>query len=191
MLKKISAQVLATGLIFVLAFCVVSIAKVAKAENNNNSHGNKVRICHRTDDVNHPYNSILVNQSAVDGIGQKDHTHHEGPVASSQAVAQALKDNHEKWGDIILPHPGNSLNWTTAGQAIWYNGCNIPGEPTPSPTPSESPSPTISPQILGTSTASGNLPTTGGTDSSIYFLIMFVALYFTYYLKKEGWQRIG
>jgi len=91
----------------------------------------KVTICHRTDSVTNPYEQISVSINAADGSlgnGENDHTHHTGPVATSQDVAQALKDAHEKWGDIIPPYdfddssfPG--LNWTTEGQAVYNNDC--------------------------------------------------------------------
>ncbi len=90
----------------------------------------KVDICHRTDAVTNPYTSNSVDADSADGDtgndnGKGDHSEHSGPIATSQAVAQDLKDNDQKWGDIIPPHdnyPG--LNWTTEGQAIWNNGCN-------------------------------------------------------------------
>jgi hypothetical protein len=94
----------------------------------------KVTICHRTDAVNNPYRRITVSQSAVDGAGKNDHTSHEGPVASSLAVAQALKASHTKWGDII-PAYGDyaGYNWTAEGQTVYNNGCNYPVVVTPQP----------------------------------------------------------
>lgn len=91
----------------------------------------KVTICHRTNAVTNPYRVITVAQSAVDDIagnsGKKaDHYgEHPGPVASSLAVATALKQAKTKWGDIIPPVPGvhDGLNWTAEGQAIYNNGC--------------------------------------------------------------------
>jgi len=88
---------------------------------------NKVTICHRTNSVKNPYVKITVDASAVDGQGNNDHSHHTGPVATSEAVAQALKDNKTKWGDIIPSAAdggvGAGLNWDSVGQAVFSNGC--------------------------------------------------------------------
>ena len=101
----------------------------------------KVTICHRTNSATNPYVEITVDVSAVDGqagnSGQEpDHFgEHKGPLASSEAVAQNLKDNGIEWGDIIPPVPPfhNGLNWP-AGQAILENGCNFVTPPTTAPT---------------------------------------------------------
>lgn len=93
----------------------------------------KVTICHRTNAVNNPYRQIKVAQSAVDGVagnsGKKpDHFgEHQGPIATSEEVAQALKDSKTKWGDIIPPVEGfhEGYNWTAEGQAMWENGCKF------------------------------------------------------------------
>ncbi|MCA9325747.1 hypothetical protein KDA23_06865, partial [Candidatus Saccharibacteria bacterium] len=71
----------------------------------------KVTICHRTDAANNPYVQLSVDKNAVDGFsgnnqGDDHYGEHQGPVAYSTAVAQALKDQHKKWGDIIPPVPG-------------------------------------------------------------------------------------
>lgn len=89
----------------------------------------KVMICHRTDAVTNPYRSITVDSNAVDGVGKGDHYgEHQGPLASTAAIAQQLKTAHTKWGDIIPPLAGvhAGLNWTTEGQAIYNNDCRIP-----------------------------------------------------------------
>lgn len=87
-----------------------------------------VRICHVDENVNDPYQSITVSPSSIDGVGNGDHyLSHTGPIATSSAVAQQLKDSHTSWGDIIPPVPGvhTGLNWTTTGQAIYNANCNI------------------------------------------------------------------
>ncbi len=98
----------------------------------------KVTICHRTDSVVNPYVKITVSEEAVDGVAgnsgnEADHFgEHKGPLASSQAVAQDLKDDKIEWGDIIPPvgdHDG--LNWSIIGQAMLANNCNYVEEATP------------------------------------------------------------
>ena len=76
-------------------------------------------ICHRTNSPKNPYISKIASGSDIDGQGNNDHTLHQGPVATSEAVAQALKDNKQNWGDIIP----NVLNWTQEGQTVYNNNC--------------------------------------------------------------------
>lgn len=109
--------------------CMVGLTQTTPVEA---AKKDKVTICHRTTAVNNPYVVLKVDPNAVDGIAGNsgniaDHYgEHQGPLASSQAVAQSLKDAKVKWGDIIPPVPGahNGLNWTTEGQAIYNNDCN-------------------------------------------------------------------
>jgi uncharacterized repeat protein (TIGR01451 family) len=108
----------------------------------------KITICHRTNSVTNPYVQITVAREAADGVSggsgnQADHYgEHQGPIASSEAVAQALKDAHTEWGDIIppvdddgVPMPHSGLNWNNTsgvGPAMWANGCNYTTPPPPS-----------------------------------------------------------
>lgn len=84
----------------------------------------KAQICHRTSSVTNPYVRIEVDYSAIDGQGHDDHSHHIGPVPTSQEEAQIFKNIKTKWGDIYGPVEGvtDGLNWTE-GQAIFENGC--------------------------------------------------------------------
>lgn len=147
-LRKLSSQIIAGIVIFVMSISILGIAN-AKTTDSSLSQ-KKVRICHRTNSVTHPYNSISVNKSAVDGLGKNDHTHHAGPIFD-QNTTYPTPHNGDQWGDIIPPHPGNSLNWPE-GQVIWENGCNVPGLPTPTPTPTEEPTPTPTPTCSATPT---------------------------------------
>lgn len=106
----------------------------------DNASCEKVTICHRTDAVKNPYVKIEVAKSAVDGLagnngkGEPDHFgEHKGPIATSEANAQTLKDEDIKWGDIIPPIEGvhDGLNWTTVGQAMYNNDCNFVTQVTP------------------------------------------------------------
>ncbi len=88
----------------------------------------KITICHRTNAANNPYVQETVSVNALNGGGHDDHTLHTGPLASSFAVATALKAAHTDWGDIIppftqdgIPQPG--LNWTAEGQAMYASEC--------------------------------------------------------------------
>ena len=106
----------------------------------------EITICHATGSQSHPYevNSPAINSSgAFEGELSGGHNSHTGPVWSPGA---------QDWGDIIPPYeypPANfnypGLNWTTAGQAIYNNGCNIPqATATPTATPTDVP-PTATP----------------------------------------------
>ena len=133
----------------------------------------EIDICHATGSQSHPYepNSPAINSSgAFAGELAGGHNGHTGPLWSSGIDV--------KWGDIIPPYdypPANfsyaGLNWTTEGQAIWNNGCKVPGEPTATPTeaPTATPTeaPTATPTDAPTATPTGSvLPTqtTNPTD---------------------------
>lgn len=139
---------------------VLASSILATAGNDDN-----VTICHRSNSVTNPYVQETVDPSSIDGQGKDDHSQHTGPVATSQAVAQALKDNHEDWGDIIP----NILNWTPEGIAIYNNGCNyVTASPSPSASASPSPSPSISPSPSpspSTSTSPSPSPSSSPTAS--------------------------
>lgn len=95
----------------------------------------KVTICHRTNSAKNPY--VVITPSVNGALN--GHAGHTGPIATSLAVAQSLKAQHIKWGDIIPPIPGlpNGLNWP-AGQSILNAGCTFapppPSTTTPPPT---------------------------------------------------------
>jgi hypothetical protein len=104
-----------------------------------------IDICHRTDAPNNPYVTNHPDKSGdVDG-----HADHTGPIATSEAVAQSLKDNGIMWGDIIPPFdfdgqhfPG--LNATPEGLAILANDCKLV---TPTPTTEAPPVTTAKPPV--------------------------------------------
>ena len=87
--------------------------------------------CHRSNSASNPYQSIPFSQtfSEIDGVGNNDHSQHTGPVVTTEAQAAALKLVKIDWGDIIPPVPGileDGLNWTDAGQAVYYADCGFP-----------------------------------------------------------------
>lgn len=125
----LGAAFIAAGLVFGLA--TTNLASATSPRNGEH----KVTICHRTNSVTNPYVKINVDVAAVDGHGNNDHSHHTGPVATSQTVAQSLKDSKTKWGDIIPPVSGVTagLNWTAEGQAIYHNNCKYVTTPTTPP----------------------------------------------------------
>jgi hypothetical protein len=89
----------------------------------------KVTLCHRTNDEKMPYVEITVDENAIANVilGQNGHATHTGPLVTSLAEAQALKDQQIMWGDIIPafnipPNSFNGLNNTPAGLAILENG---------------------------------------------------------------------
>lgn len=93
----------------------------------------QVTICHATNSNTHPYTyetPNIQNDGSLDG----GHLNHTGPVYPTA-----------NWGDIIPPYNhGNfhyaGLNWTTQGQAIWDDDCEVSPTVTPvTPTPSVDP----------------------------------------------------
>lgn len=113
---------------FLLGKSLTSVFATATNEDN-------ITLCHRTDSVSNPYDTDTVDTNSTDAHGHGDHT---GSVATSEAVAQAIKDSHNKWGDIVPPYDYDffkgqthyvghfaGLNWNTDGQAMWNNDCNF------------------------------------------------------------------
>lgn len=127
MYKKIVslASVLAVaGSLSQTAFAVSSVVTPVVADDTH-----KVTICHATNSVKNPYVRETVDADAADGNtandnGNGDHSTHTGPVATSEAQAQTLKDAKTEWGDIIPPHDNYSgLNYGADGQAVYNNDC--------------------------------------------------------------------
>ncbi len=144
MMNKKFASIGVVGLVIVMAFGLLAL--LPTSANHRDGHGGgpqqdepQVTICHATNSATNPYTSLPVNQSAVDGIAGNsgstpDHYgEHTGPLVTSEAEAEALKDEKIDWGDIIPPLAGvhEGRNWTTAGQAIYNNGCNYVVEEEP------------------------------------------------------------
>jgi hypothetical protein len=115
-----------------------------------------IKICHATGSDANPY---VVNNPSKDGkvSGHADHT---GPIWFDGIDGD--------WGDIIpsFTFDGGSfpgLNWTTQGQAIYNNDCNIP-DPTATPTQAPTATPTQAPTATPTQAPTAT-PTPAPTGS--------------------------
>jgi len=128
----------ATRLLFVVILFGMALGVgVAQAVPPPTTSPPKVTICHRTASHTNPYVEITVDQSAIfnNGIVPNGHGTHTGPIFPATGP-------DGKWGDIIPPFDGYpGQNFTTQGQAILNNHCNIPGPPptTGPPTPTTGP----------------------------------------------------
>ena len=113
----------------------LTVPQGMEINNDGNCVDKKVTICHRTNAVTNPYVKISVSTNAADGVagnsgGQPDHYgEHQGPVFDPNTEYPA-PHNGDQWGDIIPPIEGahGGLNWSTEGQAIYNNDCNVPSE---------------------------------------------------------------
>jgi uncharacterized repeat protein (TIGR01451 family) len=97
----------------------------------------KITICHRTNSTHNPYVQITISVSAADGLsgpgeGGDHFGEHTGPIATSLEVAEDLKADGIKWGDIIPPIPGvhDGMNWPE-GEDILEAGCEFVSQPPP------------------------------------------------------------
>jgi len=113
-------------LILLIASLGLFLTSKVFATNNDN-----VTICHKNN--GNGWSKITVDDDAVNGQGNGDHN-------TSQ---------HQNGQDIIPPGywDNNGRNWTTEGQAIYNNNCNVP-QPTPTPTAT----PTVTPEVTPTPT---------------------------------------
>jgi hypothetical protein len=136
----------------------------ASAQGGNEDN---VTLCHATDSATNPYVVITIDQNGIDNIntGPNGHGTHTGPLVTSEAEAQALKDQHIQWGDIIpafniggVNFPG--LNNTPAGLAILANGCNFVTPVTPTTAPSTTAPSTTAPSTTAPSTTAPKAPST-------------------------------
>lgn len=122
---KIINKIIGSGVVSAMLISVAIMPSMVSASVVQETEPeDKVTICHRTNSVGNPYVRITVDKSAVDGEGNNDHTQHTGPVASSEEVAQELKDSKTKWGDIIPPFGEYAgYNWDEDGQDVYKNDC--------------------------------------------------------------------
>jgi LPXTG-motif cell wall-anchored protein len=140
-------SVLAASTVGAMGVAVVAVPMLAisASATPSGSDGHKVTICHRTNDVKKPYVQETVDIAST-GLLKSGHNDHDGSV-----FAPGMKDDHDKWGDIIPAYTYKisdrktftfaGLNWDADGKAIWNAGCKVvvatPTETTPSGDPSE------------------------------------------------------
>jgi hypothetical protein len=147
-----------------VALQLVLALSLTRSVSADQAETEKVTICHGTDAVKNPYVRLTVDADSADGNtdndnGKGDHSEHTGPIATSEAVAQALKDNKQAWGDIIPAHHNYAgLNWTAEGQAIYNNNCNYA-------TTDEPTTPDDEGDVLGTTTTNQATPARGGVGA--------------------------
>lgn len=115
----------------ILAFASFSV--FVRSQDANATPDINITICHRGDNTKQPYGpkSSSVDRDSI--VKDSGHSEHTGKLASSEAVAEAIKHDGKKWGDIIPPFqyvdsshhkqdfPG--LNYNTIGQAMLANNC--------------------------------------------------------------------
>ena len=137
----------------------------------------KVTICHATASDTNPYESITVtlvlhrdDDTLVAQPYEGDlngHLGHTGPVWT--------KGIDGKWGDIIPPFTyskhGDTVkfdgyNWTTAGRAIFDNGCLIPADPTTTTSAPTTTAPTTTAPTTTAPPATTAPPTTAATTTT-------------------------
>src|SRR5579859_5203701 len=133
-----------------------------------------VTLCHGTASSQHPYNAITVSGSAIQKqiFGPHGHSSHTGPIFDP-----SLGQHQADWGDIIPPFSYSDgtneldyagLNWSTEGQAIWADNCELP-DSSPSSSSSAPTSPPVestSPDNGGNSSATSSAPTSTDPTSS-------------------------
>ncbi len=173
-------SLLAASTVGALGVAVVAVPMLAISASATPSHsedGHKVTICHRNNDAKKPYVRESVDIAST-GLLKSGHNDHTGSV-----FAPGMKDDHDKWGDIIPPYTYRisehktftfaGLNWDADGQAIYNKDCKVvvssPSESTPATDPSaEESQPATDPSPVESSPATDPSPveSSSATDPS-------------------------
>ena len=158
-MKKLSHIVIAAASILIVQAALPAVVTASPTKQ-------KVTICHRTDSVTNPYVKETVSSSSVDGNNGNDNGQGDHLLVHTGPVFQSGFTHNDTWGDIIPPFdtkrqgydsPQTSLNWNTAGQAIWNNKCKLTTPGGQGGGGSTDPSGGQG-QVLGSSTTSTNQP---------------------------------
>lgn len=144
---------------------MLALALLAPGASPVTATGQSVTICHRTGSNSNPYvteSPSVQSNGATEGQLTGGHSNHLGPVWFAGITGG--------WGDIIPPYfyaptsysfPG--LNWTAAGQAIYYSGCN---PTTTTTTTTTTTVPTTTTTTSATTTTTTTVPTTTTTTQA-------------------------
>lgn len=161
----------------VLAICL-SITGLFFASNNQvqATNNDNIRICHATNSNENPYTNPTVDKSSIITVPNGHDTHNGGiyptnnwgdiipPFSYEECPSNNSAYGSWWWGKtcekrisghtryaypITVNYAGK--NWTTQGQAIYNNQCNVPvATPTPTPSPTATPTPTPTPSPTAT-----------------------------------------
>ncbi|MCU6481392.1 LPXTG cell wall anchor domain-containing protein [Arthrobacter sp. A2-55] len=121
--RKLRSTLLSSAAILALGFASLGALAAAPA-NATPGSDYEVTICHATSAVNNPYGPKPITVDVASILNEPGHSGHTGPVFAAGMTSG--------WGDIIPPIGNNGdqyagMNWTAEGQAIYNNGCRIPG----------------------------------------------------------------
>lgn len=154
-----------SNLVFASVFAAIStLGALAPATTTlaNNSRDHKVTICHATNSATNPYVSVTVDYNSI--VRGPGHDGHNGGVATSVAHATQMKNDKQRWGDIIpaiAEHNYAGKNLTTEGRTILANDCKFPTVVTPAPETPVTPEQPTNP----TQPANPGKPETPGTPN--------------------------
>lgn len=174
-----------------------------KSDKDKKSH--KFTICHATNSTKNPYVMITVDYHS---FVKKGHDGHEGAVPTSTSDLKTMKENKQRWGDVIPAVPEHNYagsNWTASGKALLDNKCKLaslkdtddggngsvttPDDETPVVHVLDEAASTDVPALAGKGGAATELPQTGSDVSSLIILaagmLTAAATYGVMFLRKS------
>lgn len=102
-----------------------TVTRTKKEKKTESDH--KYTICHATNSATNPYVMITVDYNSI--VKNAGHDGHDGPIATSEAVAAELKADKISWGDVIpaiAEHDYAGKNFTAEGILLLNNDCEMP-----------------------------------------------------------------